>query len=126
MTLPQKTIIEPSHTLDHVRKSFNGATSRAARSELGQFLSPVAIAQFMSSMFATGPQKVRVLDPGAGAGVLFATCIETMISQDMPPLSIEVVAYETDRMILPYLEDTMKRCQSLCMSSDIDFCGRTL
>jgi adenine-specific DNA-methyltransferase len=111
------------HTLDRVRKSFNGATKRADRSEIGQFLTPVAIAQFMSSMFASGPQEVRILDPGAGAGVLFATCIETLISQENRPASIKVVAYETDSAILPHLEDTLKRCQSLCASNSIEFNG---
>ena len=116
-------IIEPMHTLDHVRKSFNGATSRVARSEIGQFLTPVAIAQFMSSMFESGPQQVRILDPGAGAGVLFTMCVETLISQENRPLSIKVVAYETDDAILPYLKETMKRCQSLCTSGGIAFQG---
>lgn len=116
-------IIETVHTLDHIRKSFNTATKRADRSEIGQFLTPVAIAQFMSSMFESRPQKVRILDPGAGAGVLFATCLETLISQEDRPCAIEVVAYETDSTILPYLEDTLKRCQSLCLSLGIEFNG---
>jgi adenine-specific DNA-methyltransferase len=111
------------HTLDHVRKSFNSATSRADRSQIGQFLTPTAIARFMSSMFERGTQHVRILDPGAGAGVLFAACVETMTSQDNRPLSIKVVAYETDNAILPYLEETMKRCQSLCALAGIAFEG---
>jgi adenine-specific DNA-methyltransferase len=111
------------HTLDHVRKSFNSATSRDDRCGIGQFLTPVAIAQFMSSMFESGPQEVRILDPGAGAGVLFATCVETLISQEHRPLSITIVAYETDSTIQPYLEDTLKRCQSLCISNGIEFHG---
>jgi len=116
-------IIEPLHTLDHVRKSFSGATGRSNRSEIGQFLTPVAIAQFMSSMFESGPQEVRILDPGAGAGVLFATCVETLIFQKNRPISIKVVAYETDSAILPYLEDTLKRCQALSVSKGIEFNG---
>lgn len=116
-------ITEPVHTLDHVRKSFNSVTNRDDRSEIGQFLTPVAIAQFMSSMFETGPRKVRLLDPGAGAGALLATCVETLISQAIPPLSIRVVAYETDTAILPYLKDTLEKCQSLCTSSGIEFNG---
>lgn len=115
--------MESLHTLDHVRKSFNGATSRAARSEIGQFLTPAAIAQFMSSMFESGHQQVKILDPGAGAGVLFSMCVETLISQENCPLSIKVVAYETDDAILPHLEKTMKRCQSLCTSGGIAFQG---
>ncbi|MBN1254165.1 MAG: Eco57I restriction-modification methylase domain-containing protein [Deltaproteobacteria bacterium] len=111
------------HTLDHIRKSFNGATSRADRSEIGQFLTPAAIAKFMSAMFETGPQRVRILDPGAGAGVLFATCVETLISRTERPQSIEVVAYETDSTILPYLEDTLRKCHSFCASKGIEFHG---
>ena len=116
-------IIEPMHTLDYVRESFNSATNRADRSQIGQFLTPAAIAQFMSSMFEAGPKKVRLLDPGAGAGVLFAACVETLVSHNIRPLSIEVVAYETDSTILPYLNETMKRSQSLCVSNGIVFHG---
>ncbi len=111
------------HTLDHIRKSFNGSTSRADRSEIGQFLTPVAIAKFMSSMFESGTERVRILDPGAGAGVLFAACVETLISRTKRPQSIEVVAYETDSTILPYLEDTLRNCQSFCASKGIEFHG---
>jgi len=116
-------IIKPLHTLDHVRKSFNRTTSRSDRSEIGQFLTPVATARFMSSMFESGPPEMMILDPGAGAGVLFATYVETLISQENRPLSIKVVAYETDSTIMPYLEDTLKRCQSLCISNGIEFHG---
>ncbi len=121
--LESAMIIEPVHTLDHVRKSFNSVTNRADRSQIGQFLTPAAIAQFMSSMFETGPEEVRLLDPGAGAGMLFAACVETLVSQKNLPLSIEVVAYETDSTILPYLHETMKRSQSLCVSKGIVFHG---
>lgn len=116
-------IIEALHTLDHVRKSFSSATSRTDRSQIGQFLTPATIAQFMSSMFETDLREVRILDPGAGAGVLFAACVETMTSGKNRPLSIEIVAYETDSEILPYLEETMKRCQLICTSDGIAFRG---
>jgi adenine-specific DNA-methyltransferase len=116
-------IIKSLHTLDQVRKSFNGATSRADRSEIGQFLTPAAIAYVMSSMFEGVPQDVKILDPGAGAGALFAACVETMISREKRPVSIEVVAYETDSAILPYLKNTLKKCQSLAVSNGIEFNG---
>ena len=115
--------IEHLHPLDHIRNSFNSATNKADRFRIGQFLTPAAIAHFMSSMFETGLQEVRILDPGAGAGVLFAACVETLISRKNRPSSIEVVAYETDSTILPHLEETVKRCQSLCISNGIEFHG---
>lgn len=43
-------IAEPVHTLDDLCKSFNGATSRADRSQIGQFLTHASIAEFLSSM----------------------------------------------------------------------------
>jgi len=109
--------------LDQVRSSFNSATSRTERSQIGQFLTPAAIAHFMSSLFETGMQEARILDPGAGAGALFAACVETFISRKNRPLSIEVVAFETDEIVLPYLKKTMKRCESLCRSAGVSFQG---
>ncbi len=116
-------ILEPLSMFDHIRKSFNTATSRTDRSQIGQFLTPVVIAYFMSSILETEVQDVRILDPGAGMGVLFAACVETLISRKNRPLSIEVIAYETDQIILPYLKETVKRCESLCKASDVSFRG---
>lgn len=117
------TIYQPVNTLDHIRKSFNSATNRDERARIGQFLTPVAIARFMSSLFENRTQAVRILDPGAGSGVLFATCVESLILRKNHPHSIEVVAYETDKCILPYLQETMTRCELLCHSHAVTFHG---
>jgi len=114
---------ESLNKLDHVRQSFNTATSRTDRSEIGQFLTPVSIADFMSSLFEPRTKKVRILDPGAGAGVLFATCVKKLLSQKKLPASIEVVAYETDRAILSYLQGTMNQCAELCKDKKVPFTG---
>ncbi|MEN6472995.1 MAG: Eco57I restriction-modification methylase domain-containing protein [Syntrophaceae bacterium] len=112
------------HTLDHIRTAFNSTSNRADRSRIGQFLTPVSIAEFMASLFGSSSRHVRILDPGAGTGVLFAACVETLIASADPPRSIEVVAYETDSEILPYLEDTIRKCQTVCESKGIEFHGR--
>jgi adenine-specific DNA-methyltransferase len=114
---------EALNVLDHVRSSFSSATSRTDRSQIGQFLTSTAIARFMASMFETAVQQVRILDPGAGAGVLFAVLVENLVSRDTRPLSIEVVAYETDRIVLPHLQETMRRCESLSTSAGVSFNG---
>jgi adenine-specific DNA-methyltransferase len=115
--------LEPLCLLDHIRESFNSNSSRTDRSRIGQFLTPGAISRFMSSMFDKGMREVRILDPGAGAGVLFATCLEGLVLQKIRPNSIEVVAYETDTKILPYLEQTMSRCDALCKVNGVVFQG---
>ncbi len=110
-------------TLDHVRKSLNDRTSRRARSTIGQFLTPVSIARFMASLFELVDEKVRILDPGAGAGVLFASCVDALVSRRGKSLAIEVVAYENDRHILPALKRTMERCEKTCKDAGIPFRG---
>jgi adenine-specific DNA-methyltransferase len=98
-------------------------TSRTDRSQIGQFLTPTSIADFMSSLFEPGTKKVRILDPGAGAGVLFASCVEKLLSQKKRPLSIDVVAYETDTTILPHLQETMDWCEAQCATLNVLFSG---
>ncbi len=115
--------LESLNMLDHVRQSFNSVTSRTDRSQIGQFLTPTSIADFMSSLFETRTKEVRILDPGAGTGVLFATCVEKLLSQKKRPFSIDVVAYETDRIILPHLQKTMDRCAAQCAELNVPFSG---
>jgi len=115
--------LESLNMLDHVRQSFNAVTSRTDRSQIGQFLTPTSIADFMSSLFEPGTKKVRILDPGAGAGVLFASCVEKLLSQKKRPLSIDVVAYETDTTILPHLQETMDWCEAQCAELNVLFSG---
>lgn len=115
--------LESLNMLDHVRQSFNSVTSRTDRSQIGQFLTPTSIADFMSSLFETRTKEVRILDPGAGAGVLFAACVEKLISQEKRPFSIDVVAYETDKIILPHLQETMDWCAAQCAELNVFFSG---
>jgi adenine-specific DNA-methyltransferase len=113
-----------SNTLDHVRQTVKGRTQRAERSDIGQFLTPAAIARFMASMFTPNRlEHVRILDAGAGAGVLFSAYVETLVSEGRRPLSIEVVAYENDQSILPELAQTMARCEAACEKAGIVFRG---
>jgi adenine-specific DNA-methyltransferase len=115
-----------SHTLDHVRRTVNGRTQRVERSDIGQFLTPGAIARFMASMFAPNRlDHIRILDAGAGAGVLFSAYVESLVSEGRQPLSIEVIAYENDGHILPELAQTMARCETACGKAGVAFHGET-
>ncbi len=66
---------------------------------------------------------MRILDAGAGVGVLFAACVEALVSARQRLLSIHVVAYEKDQHVLPYLKETMDRCESTCKEVGIAFRG---
>lgn len=119
----QNTSVELTNPLDIIRNSLNGTIRRQERSKVGQFLTPATIARFMASLFEMERPDVRILDPGAGAGALFAACVETLIARKQRPLSIEAVAYENDHRVLPYLQETMARCETTCKLAGITFRG---
>jgi adenine-specific DNA-methyltransferase len=107
--------------VDKAQKTFSRALSRAERSAIGQFLTPAPIARFMASLFERNVAVARILDPGAGSGSLSAALIEHLVSKLDRPESIEVVAYETDRNIVPHLEKTTELCRQLCARTGVVF-----
>jgi len=94
---------------------------RSERSRIGQFLTPAAIAQFMARLFERDVQHVRLLDAGAGAGILFAAVADALIARNRRPQSIYVVAYENDEVVLPYLEEALCRCGAVCTKANVGF-----
>lgn len=112
--------------VDKTRKIINGNTSRTSRSEIGQFFTPATIARFMASLFEKQCKNVRILDAGAGAGVLFAALVQRLCSNPELPKSIEVVAYESDSKILRHLQKTMELCRAACSDVGIRFDGVAL
>lgn len=95
----------------------------ARRSEMGQFLTPPAVARLMASMFEERPQEVRLLDAGAGTGSLTAAFVEEACSWGSPPKRIVATAYEVDADLATYLESTMKLAGQMARRAGIDFEG---
>ena len=108
---------------DSIRQTFNGNSHRSERSKIGQFLTPAKIAQFMASLFKQDREDVRILDAGAGTGVLFAAAVEHLTSRKFRPRTIEIVAYENDSLTLPYLSESLRRCENACKKMSIRFHG---
>lgn len=109
--------------LDQIHDTIIQTSERSERSGKGQFLTPTAIAQFMAGLFEQNCQNVRILDAGAGAGVLFSSCIQALISGNNKPKTIEVVAYENDKKLKPYLNNSINHCRIACTKADIEFHG---
>lgn len=114
--------VELTDALDSLRQSLLGIAQRRERAKIGQFLTPAKIARFMASLFEQETDHVRILDPGAGTGVLFAACVDSIIARRKRPSSVQVVAYETDEGVLPHLRQTMECCESACTAAGINFC----
>ncbi|MEN6424183.1 MAG: N-6 DNA methylase [Phycisphaerales bacterium] len=109
--------------IEKAQREFSKATSRSNRSAIGQFLTPAPIARFMASLCERDVPVVRILDPGAGTGALFAALTEHLVAKAHHPQSIEVVAYETDQNIVPHLETAIGLCRELCAQAGVAFQG---
>lgn len=78
----------------------------------GQFFTPASIAAFMTGLLRTPPTHLRVLDPGAGTGVLSAAICERILDL-RSSRRIQFVLFETDPVVLPLLDENMRRCRTL-------------
>lgn len=86
------------------------------KEEIGQFFTPVSVADFMAS-FLTVPSKetIRILDPGAGTGVLAAAAVKKLVNKRNETLKlIELDLYEIDMDLKDRLDTSMKHLKSWC------------
>ena len=96
--------------------------AKTHRKNLGQFFTPIEVAQQMLQPLDSLPEKVRVLDPGAGAGILSAAVFTRIVSsRPIHVREIEFVAYEVDANVLPFLRKTLEMCASLSARMGINF-----
>jgi adenine-specific DNA-methyltransferase len=73
---------------------------RQRKAELGQFMTPASVANFMASMFDLSSNiTIRLLDAGAGHGALTTAFVE----KHSAVARIAVTAFECDDQILPTL-----------------------
>jgi adenine-specific DNA-methyltransferase len=97
------------------------STVRKRKAELGQFLTPAPVADFMASLFEPLPEVVRFLDAGAGAGALTEAFVSRLCKRSDGVRAVEATLYEIDPKILDTLSATMKKCQRVCALAGIRF-----
>lgn len=84
------------------------------RAELGQFMTPAAVARLMASMLVCDTPHVSLLDAGAGVGSLLSAVVEALTARQLPPKSLHISAYEIDSMLAVYLRETLEQCALAC------------
>jgi adenine-specific DNA-methyltransferase len=85
------------------------ALRAGSQDRLGQFFTPQRAASLIAGLPRL-PQsgRLRVLDPGAGAGSLSAALVQRALNE-APGLEVEVVAVEVDPGVCKYLTATCRR-----------------
>ncbi len=87
-----------------------GSSDFSHRKMKGQFFTPPKVSEFMAGMFEINGDSIRLLDPGAGTGILTAAfCERVMDNSDVSELTID--AYENDSNIIPFLRAVLESCR---------------
>jgi adenine-specific DNA-methyltransferase len=91
------------------------------RRELGQFLTPSPVANFMASLFESRLREWNVLDAGAGCGALSAALVKRLCRLLHKPKSISITAFELDNVLIEPLRTTLRECERECEGVGIRF-----
>lgn len=87
------------------------------QAEKGQYFTPKEVAMHMVNLVSIpSAKKIKILDPGAGSGMLTAAIVSKILSMNID-MNIEVTAVENDMGIVSSLKDTLKECELLGVST---------
>ena len=104
----------PTVYADRIGEWYVARKSDQHRKDHGLYLTPVLAADFMARQIKVEGRKLRVLDPAAGAGVLCCAAVETLVSRDSKPDTIELVAYEVDENLIALLRTVLDHLADWC------------
>jgi len=93
-------------------KLYCEANSISNRKLKGQIFTPPKIASFMAGLFTSQNNKIKILDPGAGTGILVAAICDRFIQENRRDLEISIQVYENDKNVLPFLQSTLEACKN--------------
>ena len=100
--IPQPFIDErPTEYADRVGRWYGESATDVHKKKYGQYLTPVAVADFMAGLVVFNGDDIRIIDPGAGTGVLACALCEKLSNQQKKPRNIVLVAYEMDHALIP-------------------------
>lgn len=79
--------------------------NRMQKKKIGQFFTPITVANYMASLFCLNNKnsKLSILDAGAGEGVLTEALVNRIVNERSAPQEILATLYETDQEVLPHL-----------------------
>lgn len=104
----------PTEYADRVGMWYVEQKSNEHRKEHGLYLTSVIVADYMAEKIQVNEPKLRILDPAAGSGILCCAAVESLISRNPKPTTIELVVYEVDKGIINYLQVVLKYLTDWC------------
>jgi adenine-specific DNA-methyltransferase len=96
-------------------------SGKLAKRQLGQFLTPAHIADFMASLFSQRRREWRLLDAGAGAGSLSAALLSRIGAAEEDANCVVATGYELDAAMIPVLRRAYARAHDSLKRKGVDF-----
>lgn len=91
------------------------------RKKSGQYFTPIEIADFMAGHIKAKRGSVKVVDAGAGAGILGCAVCERLANQGKKPSHIKLVTYESDEKLFKLLDKTIEYLKQYIENKNISF-----
>ena len=109
----------PTVYADRIGERYVASKSNRHRKEHGLYLTPIPAAEFMAEWIKTRGRKLRILDPAAGAGVLCCAAVEELVSRNLKPRAIELVAHEVDEDLIDPLRAVLDCLADWCRARGV-------
>lgn len=107
-------------------KEFVDTLNRPEQKAIGQFTTPLAVADYMADRLlanwkpVNASAPIHILDPGAGTGVLGLALAEKLFSQ-YPAVQVSLTAYENDPIAAKVLRQNLATTQAWAKEHQLNF-----
>ncbi len=116
---PAQALSRPTTYADQIGQEYLRLASTEDKRQRGQFFTPVEVADFMAHLYRpTEFQRLRILDPGAGAGVLSCALCE-LVAASGKVREILVDAYESDVDLADHLEKSLSYLKTWLLQKSV-------
>lgn len=92
-------------TVEHIRQITNSKLNPKKKAELGQYMTPSVIAEYMATLFNTKEEDIKLLDCGAGIGSLTISAAKKLKKIKL------IDMWEVDQIMQEQLEINMQTMQ---------------
>ena len=105
--------------------SFVSKSSIKGRKTLGQFFTPLAVARFMAGLAEYNKKSLRVLDAGAGTGILSCAVCEAAVKKGVVK-RLEIDAYEIDPLLADLANESLQMAKKWLAQQHIELSFRII
>lgn len=98
-------------------KLYQKSTKKIDRKKKGQFFTPLNVSQYMAAMSKVRNKHIKILDCGAGTGVLGLSLLEELLKDNLVK-TIEIDFYENDKDVISILNRDIDTMSNLIKESN--------